>query len=69
VLSPVSPVVADEPCAGVRDGRALPHTTVGLALLAHHAELQVVMTLASLACKTASVSLSAIVARFAIGGA
>jgi len=61
----------------VRDGRCLPDSSVGLALLgspnfalsAHHAELQVVMTLASLACKTASVSLSAIVARFAIGGA
>jgi hypothetical protein len=56
---------------GVRDGRGLPDNTVGLALLggpnfclsAHHAELQVVMTIASLARNTASVSLSDIVAR------
>jgi hypothetical protein len=62
---------------GARAGHGLPDKTVGLALLggsnfclsAHHAEQQVVMTLASLARKTASVSLSDIVARFAIGGA
>jgi hypothetical protein len=62
---------------GARDGRGLPDNTVGPALFCgpnvclstHHAELQVVMTFASLARKTASVSLSDIVARFAVGGA